>query len=142
MGLLPRLVMVLISASKPDCLREGSVGVAMAMPSKSSAVISKMHNSGIGDTSSAPISFIGEAPISTNKRLRAALSRGCTSNARAISFNLGAFEDNFIKSSIAFLDGTDMLVLTKIKITFLEGCFQLIPRAAKHFLKTLNFLLR
>jgi hypothetical protein len=115
--------MVLISASKPDCLREGSVGVAMAMPSKSSAVISKMHNSGIGDASPAPISFIGEAPISTNKRLRAALSRGCTSNARAISRNLGGFEDNFIKSNIAFLDGTDMRGLTKIITTFLEDCF-------------------
>jgi hypothetical protein len=132
--------MVLISARKPDCLRVGSVGVAMAMPSKSSAVISKMHNSGIGDA--APISFIGAAPISTNKRLRAALSRGCTSNARAISRNLGGFEDNVIKSSIAFLDGIDMRGFTKIKITFLEDCFQLISRAAEHFLKTLNFLLR
>ena len=140
MGLLPRLVMVLISARKPDCLREGSVGVAMAMPSKSSAIISKMLNSVKGDT--VPISFIGEAPISTNKRLRAALSRGCTSNARAISRNLGGFEDNFIKSSIAFLDGTDMRGFTKIKITFLEDCFQPIYRAAEHFLKTLNFLLK
>jgi hypothetical protein len=82
-----------------------------------------MHNSGIGDASPAPISFIGEAPISTNKRLRAALSRGCTSNARAISRNLGGFEDNFIKSNIAFLDGTDMRGLTKIITTFLEDCF-------------------
>ena len=134
--------MVFISVRKPDCLREGSVGVAIAMPSKSSAVISKTHNSGIGDASSVSISFIADAPISTNKRLRAALSRGCTSNARAISLNLGGFEDNFIKSSIAFLDGTDMRGFTKIKITFLKDCFLLLVRAVEHFLKTLKFLLR
>ena len=59
-----------------------------------------------------------------------------------ISRNFGGFEDNVIKSSIAFLDGIDMRGFTKIKITFLEDCFQLISRAAEHFLKTLNFLLR